>query len=74
MDGDYKVWAVIGLLFGLWGASYYGVYQLGKKATYRAIVPQLIEMTKETYGEGYGDGLKQGQIDCMAKGVKRGRH
>ena len=65
MELTLKDYLIIVVCFAVVVGSYYGAYYWGKKATYKALVPQLITMTEETYREAYEDGKKQGQIDCM---------
>lgn len=73
MDGDTKVWLVIFFLSLMVGGSYYGTYKYGERRGLLKFTQIFIESTKETYGEGYSDGLKQGQLDCVVKGTKNER-
>lgn len=65
LNGDTKVGLVILVLVIGVGLSYYATYQYGKRATYKALTPILMRMTEETYAEGYSDGKKQAQFDCV---------
>ena len=69
MDGDYK----IGLVFVFMGllllGSYYATYRIGAHLEYKKIETYLPKAFEKTYWEGYDDGLKQGQLDCVIKGV-----
>ncbi len=72
MDADSKVWLVILFLSLLVISSYYGIFRLGRYSIGKEIRPMFVKEVTAAYGDGYNDGLKQGQLDCVVKGVING--
>ncbi len=54
-------WSVIGLVFVIAGLAFFGFFKAGRFVERRALTRLFVQMTQDTYYDGYGDGFKAGK-------------